>query len=102
MATAGLWVALRRQYKQRPAIPKRMGAEPLLCPSGYKYHILSLGDRAESIPNSGQCVKQHRQANGQFVRHTFYKEYPESDSKNGGTWKRTTETLLIKQREWPV
>ncbi|TKC44065.1 hypothetical protein EI555_002152, partial [Monodon monoceros] len=38
------------------------GAEPLLCPSGYECHILSPGDLAEGIPNSGQCVKQRRPA----------------------------------------
>ncbi|MBV95727.1 WAP four-disulfide core domain protein 1, partial [Eschrichtius robustus] len=38
------------------------GAEPLLCPSGYECHILSPGDLAEGIPNSGQCVKQRRTA----------------------------------------
>lgn len=102
VAMAGPWVALRKRYKHRPAIPKRKGAEPLLCPSDYEYHILSLGDRAEGIPNSGQCVKQCRQADGQFMRHTFYKEYPENDSKNGSPWKGTTEAVLIKQRERPV
>uniref|UniRef100_A0ABI7WLD5 WAP four-disulfide core domain 1 n=2 Tax=Felis catus TaxID=9685 RepID=A0ABI7WLD5_FELCA len=58
------------------------GAEPLLCPSGYDCHILSPGDVAEGIPNRGQCVKQRRQADGRFLRHKFYKEYPEGDSKN--------------------
>ncbi|XP_011368597.1 WAP four-disulfide core domain protein 1 [Pteropus vampyrus] len=58
------------------------GAEPLLCPSGYECHILSPGDMAEGIPNRGQCVKQRRQADGRLLRHTFYKEYPEGDSKN--------------------
>lgn len=58
------------------------GAEPLLCPSGYECHILSPGDAAEGIPNRGQCVKQRRQADGRVLRHKFYKEYPEGDSKN--------------------
>lgn len=58
------------------------GAEPLLCPSGYECHILSPGDAAEGIPNRGQCVKQRRPADGRFLRHKFYKEYPEGDSKN--------------------
>ncbi|XP_008592350.1 PREDICTED: WAP four-disulfide core domain protein 1-like [Galeopterus variegatus] len=58
------------------------GAEPLLCPSGYECHILSPGDMAEGIPNRGQCVKQRRQADGRFLRHKFYKEYPEGDLKN--------------------
>ncbi|XP_016021446.2 WAP four-disulfide core domain protein 1 isoform X2 [Rousettus aegyptiacus] len=58
------------------------GAEPLLCPSGYECHILSPGDVVEGIPNRGQCVKQRRQADGRLLRHTFYKEYPEGDSKN--------------------
>ncbi|XP_008826136.2 WAP four-disulfide core domain protein 1 isoform X2 [Nannospalax galili] len=58
------------------------GAEPLLCPSGYECHILSPGDAAQGIPNRGQCVKQHRQADGGFLRHRFYKVYPEGDSKN--------------------
>ncbi|XP_032470634.1 WAP four-disulfide core domain protein 1 isoform X1 [Phocoena sinus] len=58
------------------------GAEPLLCPSGYECHILSPGDLAEGIPNSGQCVKQRRPADGRFLRHKFYKEYPEGASKN--------------------
>ncbi|XP_069312573.1 WAP four-disulfide core domain protein 1 [Eulemur rufifrons] len=58
------------------------GAEPLLCPSGYECHILSPGDMAEGIPNRGQCVKQRRPADGRILRHRFYKEYPEGDSKN--------------------
>ncbi|KAI5280276.1 Wap Four-Disulfide Core Domain Protein 1 [Manis pentadactyla] len=58
------------------------GAEPLLCPSGYKCHILSPGNVAEGIPNRGQCVRQHRQADVRLPRHKFYKEYPEGDSKN--------------------
>nr|XP_020138384.1 WAP four-disulfide core domain protein 1 [Microcebus murinus] len=58
------------------------GAEPLLCPSGYECHILSPGDVAEGIPNRGQCVKQRRPADGRILRHRFYKEYPEGDSKN--------------------
>ncbi|XP_048648363.1 WAP four-disulfide core domain protein 1 [Marmota marmota marmota] len=58
------------------------GAEPLQCPSGYECHILSPGDVAEGIPNRGQCVKQRRPADGRFLRHRFYKEYPEGDSKN--------------------
>uniref|UniRef100_A0A8D0ZZ27 WAP four-disulfide core domain protein 1 n=1 Tax=Sus scrofa TaxID=9823 RepID=A0A8D0ZZ27_PIG len=58
------------------------GAEPLLCPSGYECHILSPGDMAEGIPNRGQCVKQRRPADGRFLRHKFYKEYPEGASKN--------------------
>nr|XP_051703317.1 WAP four-disulfide core domain protein 1 isoform X1 [Oryctolagus cuniculus] len=58
------------------------GAEPLLCPSGYECHILSPGDVAEGIPNRGQCVKQRRPADGRFLRHKSYKEYPEGDSKN--------------------
>ncbi|XP_047384256.1 WAP four-disulfide core domain protein 1 isoform X2 [Sciurus carolinensis] len=71
------------------------GAEPLQCPSGYECHILSPGDVARGIPNRGQCVKQRRPAgllssgtkldlcfpDGRFLRHTFYKEYPEGDSK---------------------
>ncbi|XP_023562585.1 WAP four-disulfide core domain protein 1 isoform X2 [Octodon degus] len=52
------------------------GAEPLLCPSGYECHILSSGNAAEGIPNRGQCVKQRRQAGGQFPRHKFYREHP--------------------------
>ncbi|XP_012585896.1 PREDICTED: WAP four-disulfide core domain protein 1 [Condylura cristata] len=58
------------------------GAEPLLCPTGYECHILSPGDVAKGIPNHGQCVRQRQQADGQFLRHKFFKENPEGDSKN--------------------
>ncbi|XP_004377847.1 WAP four-disulfide core domain protein 1 [Trichechus manatus latirostris] len=58
------------------------GAEPLLCPTGYKCHILSPGDMAKGIPNRGQCVKQRRQADGQFLQHKLHREYPDGDSKN--------------------
>ncbi|XP_077610301.1 WAP four-disulfide core domain protein 1 [Crocuta crocuta] len=62
------------------------GAEPLLCPSGYNCHILNPGDVAAGIPNRGQCVRQRRQADGRFLRHRLYKEYP------GGRRKRSSSS----------
>ncbi|XP_037671722.1 WAP four-disulfide core domain protein 1 [Choloepus didactylus] len=57
------------------------GEELLLCPSGFECLILVPEDKDKGIPNRGQCVREP-QADGQFLRHEFPKEYPDGDTKN--------------------